>query len=271
METVDVSDPGTNEYQHSGASDATESETEPDPEELEIAGSNTSRRTAESKVVKQRRNCHTSTMRISGDSAQQAADSAPRTTAANACHGPGQPVGLYWPVGWARPGLGPPKPTGLKVAHEAHPRLLASVPAPDDSEISEDNIPANTGPFLEGIQSRNIDIDSDINISQGCSLVAERTTGHDFLQAKPKVRKSHIYVKANGETIMVDGKPRWQCNRCTDRQAPTTFAASSTRNAIDHLRRCHQIGPLGPVAVGLTTTQFSIQSAFYANSLDYSC
>ncbi|KAG0124755.1 hypothetical protein HOY82DRAFT_543564 [Tuber indicum] len=142
------------------------------------------------------------------------------------------------------------------------PRLLASEPAPDDSELSEDNIPATSGPFLEGIQSRNIDIDSDINISQGSSPVAERTTGHDFLQAKPKVRKSHIYEKANGETIMVDGKPRWQCNRCTDRQAPTTFAASSTRNAIDHLRRCHQIGPLGPVAAGLTTTQFSIQSAF---------
>jgi len=60
---------------------------------------------------------------------------------------------------------------------------------------------------------------------------------------------------------VVEGKLRWQCNRCTDCIAPRTFAASSTRNDIDHLRRCHQVGPECQVAPGPTTAQLSIQSA----------
>ncbi|KAG0136478.1 hypothetical protein HOY82DRAFT_536203 [Tuber indicum] len=85
---------------------------------------------------------------------------------------------------------------------------------------------------------------------------------NSFLQLKSKVRKSHIYEKENGETIMVNGKPRWQCNRCTNRSTPTTFAVSSTRNAIDHLRRYHQIGPEGQLIPIAQKQQKSIKAAF---------
>lgn len=115
---------------------------------------------------------------------------------------------------------------------------------------------------------RNSHLDSSISIPPSSSPVATRATAssYNFLQEKPKVRKSHIYDKGNGETILVDGKLRWQCNQCTDRLAPRTFAASSTRNAIDHLRRCHQIGPEGQVASGPTSAQLTIQAAFGNNA-----
>jgi len=112
-----------------------------------------------------------------------------------------------------------------------------------------------------GIQSSNLDCGSELyNSLQPAS--GDIPSRNIFLQAKPKARKSHIYDKANGETFMVDGKLRWQCNRCTDRLAPRTFAATSTRNGIDHLRRCHEIGPEGHIISGPLPSQLTIQSAF---------
>ena len=88
------------------------------------------------------------------------------------------------------------------------------------------------------------------------------TSRNTFLQPKPKARKSHIYHKANSETFIVDGQRRWQCNRCTDRLPPRTFAATSTHNAIDLLCRCHEIASEGHIISGPSPSQLTIQSAF---------
>jgi len=113
------------------------------------------------------------------------------------------------------------------------------------------------------IQSSNLDHESERynSLQPAPGDIPSRNT---FLQPKPKARKSHIYDKVNGETFMVDGKLRWQpeCNRCTDPLAPRTFAAASTHNAINHLRRRHEIGPEGPIISGPSPSPLTIQSAF---------
>src|SRR5207302_8410738 len=76
---IDLSD-DSDEYQNSRASDEAESDTEPDPEEIDIVDSTASRRIPGSQAMRKQQNNGTTTLRISTSSGSQLAGPARRTS-----------------------------------------------------------------------------------------------------------------------------------------------------------------------------------------------
>ena len=62
-----------------------------------------------------------------------------------------------------------------------------------------------------------------------------------IFQAKKKEWKSYVWWPENGEEYQENGKERWRCKRCPNLRTAITFSDSSTRNAIDHLKKIHGI------------------------------
>jgi hypothetical protein len=90
-----------------------------------------------------------------------------------------------------------------------------------------------------------------------------RSTVPDVFRAKAKVHHSHIWLPENGIEIEEEGRVRWKCMRCRDPKSAKTFAVSTTKNTIDHLKSKHSIGYGGEVIKpGPEPHQQTIERAF---------
>ena len=102
-------------------------------------------------------------------------------------------------------------------------------------------------------------------------------------KAKTKLRSSHIWLPDNGKEVLVEGIPRWQCQRCKwlpvschcvlplsnvlrtgpNQSTAATFAMTTTKNALAHLRLKHCVGPDGIITAGAGSVhQRTIEKAF---------
>ena len=112
------------------------------------------------------------------------------------------------------------------------------------------------------------------NTADGSSSGGDRR----IYERRRKVRKSWVYHPENGgEYATPDGRTRWWCARCRfpdciigvltyrlgpNKRTAATFADTSTKNMIEHLREMHKMGKHGAIAVQLEKGQIQIETAF---------
>lgn len=90
-----------------------------------------------------------------------------------------------------------------------------------------------------------------------------RSTVPEVFRGKVKARHSHILLPENEIEIEEEGRVRWKCMRYTDPKLAKTFAVSTTKYPIDHLKSKHSIGYGGElIKPGPEPYQQTIERAF---------
>ena len=130
-----------------------------------------------------------------------------------------------------------PRPSGKRQANPAkktntsHRTDTSATMSATTQQLTSDPLPTRTELLARGDDESSMDENE-----------SGRSTVPDVFRARAKVRNSHVWLPENGIEIEENGQVRWKCMRCPDPKSAKTFAVSTTKNAIDHLKSKHSIG-----------------------------
>ena len=107
---------------------------------------------------------------------------------------------------FATPSTHHPRPTSHSIPRLQHIQPMVSSITDGRTRREISSLPSSPPPSSTGVTDRHGDAGSTARESPQIASI--------FLEKK-KNRSSHVWIPANGQEVVVDGKFRWRCNRCT--------------------------------------------------------